>query len=943
MRASCGDKTSVFRGIAALPQRESLRFGVFQNVHRKDHIRLSLRYWHISLCPLLLEAQRQILQSQAMAVTASEFHYRSIELLKSEHIGSGSYGGVCKARCDGLLCAAKIVHPTLFDPHDPGASIYLSKFWNECQLLSLVRHPNIVQYLAVCYDPDTQLPVLLMELCDENLSVFLERSPGPLSYHIQVNICHDIALALVYLHSNGLIHRDLTGNNVLMLPGPRAKITDFGMSKLASANPRMSALTLCPGNLLYMPPEALDDTKSYTSKLDIFSAGVIIIQIITREFPNPGKRLRQVFVPQFDEPLMQVVPERERRLNHISLIPDTHSLKPLALHCLERKEKQRPSADDICENLSQLKQSSHYLESFCLATEDKTDVPQREHQLQEQRSVTGEEETQLYKAESQELRATIDRLQRKLEQMEISRSPCNQQSDKTLVGESQSVHSISTEKELLKQQLQESQVFVSESQQDLKQRDATLKRRLSLGEEKQFQVHSLQRRYSGGSVLESTETGLQGLATTSITYKKQSEKATESGTQGVATTTTTYKKQSEKATESGTQGVATTTTTDKKQSEKATESGTQGVATTTTTYKKQSEKATEPGLQELGTPADKEQSSGGEIGSTKAGLQGLGTTTERESFSGGGWKEEEGMSWREGEAAPQRMCRGSVVVSGDTAYFRPASSQSVFTYNRSSGEWSSLTQNPHRSFSLVVIDGCLTGVGGWDRKKATGCLLSFTGGEKGEGEGGWVEMYPPLPTPRRSTTCFTTDSTLITVGGYGLQGDLDIVELMKTETKEWCKCCPLPQKFSQLSGAIHGNKLYLAGGYRLSTRSRSVLTCSINDLRPASSSLGSKVRRGISRGRNAWKEIGCLSVTHSTLVSFRGDLLAIGGEIEPQTPTSSIYRHNSQRDCWEIVSETGECNRSWCFAVSWSDDQLMVVGGCSTNSLMIDNVHFCMS
>ena len=50
--------------------------------------------------------------------------------------------------------------------------------------------------------PKTQLPVLLMELCDESLTAFLERSTGPLSYHIQVNIAHDVALALV---SNGLI------------------------------------------------------------------------------------------------------------------------------------------------------------------------------------------------------------------------------------------------------------------------------------------------------------------------------------------------------------------------------------------------------------------------------------------------------------------------------------------------------------------------------------------------------------------------------------------------------------------------------------------------------------------------------------------------------------------------------------------------------------------
>ena len=146
-----------------------------------------------------------------------EFAYRNIELYKSESLGSGSYGEVCKTKCDGLLCAAKIMHPTLFDLRDPGTASYLHKFREECHLLSLARHPNIVQYLGTYHDPDTRLPVLLMELCNENLTSFLERSTGPLLYHIQLNICHDIVLALVYLHSNSLIHRDLTGNNILIL------------------------------------------------------------------------------------------------------------------------------------------------------------------------------------------------------------------------------------------------------------------------------------------------------------------------------------------------------------------------------------------------------------------------------------------------------------------------------------------------------------------------------------------------------------------------------------------------------------------------------------------------------------------------------------------------------------------------------------------------------
>ena len=299
-----------------------------------------------------------------MAERKTEFAYRNIEIYKSQSLGSGSYGGVCKAKCDGLPCAAKIMHPTLFDLHDTGAVSYLTKFHEECHFLSLARHPNVVQYLTTCYDPDTRLPVLLMELCDESLTAFLERSPGPLSYHNQLNICHDIALALVYLHSNCLIHRDLTGNNVLMIAGPRAKITDFGMSKLASVNPRMTALTLCPGNVLYMSPEALDEAKTYTAKLDVFSFGVIVIQILTRQFPNPTDRFRIVEVAEFEEEVRMVVLETERREAHLKLIPDTHSLKPLALQCLRKKERQRPSAVQLSERLSELKQSSQYRESM---------------------------------------------------------------------------------------------------------------------------------------------------------------------------------------------------------------------------------------------------------------------------------------------------------------------------------------------------------------------------------------------------------------------------------------------------------------------------------------------------------------------------------------------------------------------------------------------------
>ena len=298
-----------------------------------------------------------------MAVQHYQFGFHNVELFKEDTLGTGSYGGVCKARCDGLPCAAKIMHPTLFDLRDPGTVSYLQRFEEECRLLSSARHPNVVQYLGTYRDPETRLPVLLMELCDESLCHFLEHSPRPIPYHIQVNIAHDIALALVYLHLNNITHRDLTGNNVLMIAGVCAKVTDFGMSKLASVNPRMTPLTLCPGNVHYMSPEALEEPPSYTHKLDVFSFGVLLVQIMTRQFPNPGPRFKSICVPGYPDARVPA-PETERRSSHLRMIADTHPLKAIAITCLKSKEEERPSAQRLNSTLSGLKQAPAYTQSL---------------------------------------------------------------------------------------------------------------------------------------------------------------------------------------------------------------------------------------------------------------------------------------------------------------------------------------------------------------------------------------------------------------------------------------------------------------------------------------------------------------------------------------------------------------------------------------------------
>ena len=317
-----------------------------------------------------------------MAVFKAKFG--EIQLLKDHTLGIGSYGVVFKARCDNLICAAKVLHPTLFNPSLPHhviaekASIApIRKFEQECEFLSTIRHPNVVQYLGLYEDPDTGLPVLLMELMDRNLTHFLHSEPEPnslkpLSYCVQVKICHGVALALSFLHSNDIIHRDLSSNNILLTGDIRAKVTDFGMATLDNFASHLP-LTKAPGSDVYMPPESWKDKPDYTATLDCFSFGVIIIQILTRLLPSPGDRLKEREIS--GDKVDVRVSEIERRQEHISKVDPSHPLLPVALDCLKDKGDNRPSAKQLCERIEVLKDGPVYSESI---SEESNETNQQE-------------------------------------------------------------------------------------------------------------------------------------------------------------------------------------------------------------------------------------------------------------------------------------------------------------------------------------------------------------------------------------------------------------------------------------------------------------------------------------------------------------------------------------------------------------------------------------
>ena len=338
-------------------------------------------------------------------------------------LGIGRKIVVYKAECDSLPCVGKVLDSTAMDVP--------SGIKTQFEILSRCQHPNIVQYLGMTAHPETKQPVYLVELMDSNLTEFLAKSrgQGPLPYYMQVDICHSIAQALNYLHSNDIIHRNLASRNIL-LSGGKAKV-DISTSYILREEAD------CPGRQNYMPPEAFG--MQYTCKLDCFSFGVLAVEIITKESPEPGPPNQS---------------EIDRRRNHIQQIDPHHPLLPIVKGCLKDKDTDRPSSQELCRHLAVLKSCTEYTQSF------RKDSPRYSLKMANQ------ELTQELHEMRQQLTQANQELQEKSQQL----ARANQE----LREESQQLAQANQEKEEKSQQLAQANQELQEKRQQLAQANQEL-------------------------------------------------------------------------------------------------------------------------------------------------------------------------------------------------------------------------------------------------------------------------------------------------------------------------------------------------------------------------------------------------------------------------------------------------------------------------------------
>ena len=271
--------------------------------------------------------------------TSKIIHVHLQDLLnQQEMLGSGRYGEMYTFRHHRKFCAGKIIHKKLLPgyPHTSSDQIddlkenfeVYSAYFENCQ------HSNVeVFYSLQQLTPNSPI-ILLTELLHENLNTYTARMRGNLSIKEQINLCYDMAKGLQFLHNTGVVHNNLHGANVLISEDGRAKIADYICPQIASLNDNTA-----PQYNVYMSPESITNTKPVTQQSDIYSLGVLWLQVATQYPPLPDNSLEVFEAQRWKEQMNQII---------------DNPLQPLIAQCFNPLAACRPCIDDICSNIHHL-------------------------------------------------------------------------------------------------------------------------------------------------------------------------------------------------------------------------------------------------------------------------------------------------------------------------------------------------------------------------------------------------------------------------------------------------------------------------------------------------------------------------------------------------------------------------------------------------------------
>ncbi|XP_056439902.1 proto-oncogene serine/threonine-protein kinase mos [Gadus chalcogrammus] len=290
----------------------------------------------------------------ASKLWSSVIHWKELQAM--QQIGSGGFGSVYKATYFGDTIAVKKVKKC-----SKNKLASRQSFWAELNAAHL-RHKNVVHVIAAttCVPANSEnennIGTILMEYVgSRNLHHIIYGSADALGKDTCLRYSADIVQGLRFLHSHGIVHLDIKPANVLVSNGDICKIVDFGSSVQVDRACEAGSVTPClqnvGGTYTHRAPELLKG-ESITPKADIFSFGITLWQLITREQPYPGDREHVLYAvvaynlrpPLEDEPLLRPT-------------QGVHALscRTLVCRCWSGEAASRPTAEEVLVALEELR------------------------------------------------------------------------------------------------------------------------------------------------------------------------------------------------------------------------------------------------------------------------------------------------------------------------------------------------------------------------------------------------------------------------------------------------------------------------------------------------------------------------------------------------------------------------------------------------------------
>ncbi|KAL1307963.1 hypothetical protein HN51_049875 [Arachis hypogaea] len=271
----------------------------------------------------------------------------------AEIMGKSTYGTVYKATLeDGSQAAVKRLREKITKSQ--------REFESEVAVLGRIRHPNLLALRAYYMGPKGEKLLVFDYMPNGSLASFLH-ARGPetvIDWPTRMRIAQGMARGLFHLHSReNIIHGNLTSSNVLLDESTNAKIADYGLSRLMTAAANSNVIATA-GALGYRAPE-LSKLKKANTKTDVYSLGVILLELLTGK--PPGEAMNGVDLPQWVASIVKE--EWTNEVFDVELMRDAstngdellNTLK-LALHCVDPTPSARPEAQQVLQQLEEIRQ-----------------------------------------------------------------------------------------------------------------------------------------------------------------------------------------------------------------------------------------------------------------------------------------------------------------------------------------------------------------------------------------------------------------------------------------------------------------------------------------------------------------------------------------------------------------------------------------------------------